>query len=264
MPFLDIAPDKGGSAPLRLHYVDEGEGRPLVLIHGWPLSHHMWEPQINALTGVGFRVIAYDRRGFGDSDKPADGYDHDTLAADLNALLEALNVKDATLVGFSMGGGEVARYLSRYGTHRVSRAVFVSAVTPYLMKSPDKAESVDPEVFDEMLREVFDDAARASPRAAQQCVHAFSSTDFRADLARITVPTLFIHGDQDQIVRIEASAVRAAYVTPGARLEVVHGAPHDLHRTHGKTLNRLITEFVSEWCWRFDAREAVVPELALV
>src|SRR5690606_16102127 len=118
MPTLDIAPPSSASKPVRLHYVDEGEGRPLVLIHGWPLSHRMWEPQINALTGVGLRVIAYDRRGFGESDKPADGYDYDTLAADLNALLEALDVKDATLVGFSMGGGEVARYLSRYGTHR--------------------------------------------------------------------------------------------------------------------------------------------------
>ncbi len=282
--------------PVQLHYVDEGEGRPIVLLHGWPLSHRMWAPQISALTSVGFRVIAYDRRGFGESDKPSEGYDYDTLAADLNTLLESLDIEDATLVGFSMGGGELARYLSRYGSQRVSRAVFVSAVTPYLMKAPDNEDGVDPKVFDDMLREIFNDrrnfldgftqrfvnwdvlprpvseelieeykaiAAAASPSATAQCIHSFSSTDFRADLARITVPTLFIHGDKDEIVPLEASAPRAVHLTPGARLEVISGAPHGLHVTHGKTLNRLITEFVSEWCWRFDARVAAVPELAV-
>lgn len=248
MPFLKLE----GQETLSLYFEDYGAGKPVVLIHGWPLSHRMWEPQVSALVSAGYRVISYDRRSFGDSDKPWNGYDYDTFAADLNALLTTLELRDVTLVGFSMGGGEVARYLGRYGSERVAKAVLAGAVTPFLLKTDDNPGGVDKGVFDGFIESIEKDrlefldgftkmffnrdqgeravsdaaiaynlqiAAFASPRGTTECVKAFGMTDFRADMKAFNIPTLFLHGDADQIVPLEVSGQRAHELVPGSRLE---------------------------------------------
>lgn len=260
-----------------IYYEDLGQGTPVVLIHGWPLSQAMWEGQINALTAAGYRCVAYDRRGFGRSGRPVGGYDYDTFASDLNDLLTALDLRGVTLAGFSMGGGEVARYIGRYGTERISKAMLVGAVPPFLLQTPDNPAGVPEAVFDEMLAGVVQDrvaffesffknffnwtpgsgtpsddvvafaksiAWHASPLATQQCIVAFGKTDFRADLKAFDVPTLIIHGDRDQIVPIEVSGKLSAQLIPGARLEVVKGAPHGFAATHGAELNQLMLDFL--------------------
>jgi non-heme chloroperoxidase len=265
------------SPSTRIHYVDHGEGQPVVLIHGWPLSHRMWEGQINALVEAGFRVIAYDRRGFGESGHPVTGYDYDTFASDLNDLLHTLALRDAVLAGFSMGGGEVVRYLARYGSDRVAKAMLVGAVPPFLMKTPDNHEGIDEAAFDGMVAAVKQDrigfleqfvkgfynwepgapglsadlvaygkaiAWFASPLATRECIVAFGKTDFRKDLAAIDVPVLVVHGDADKIVPIEISGRRAAAMIAGARLEVIAGAPHGLTATHGAQLNAAMLSFL--------------------
>jgi len=260
-----------------LFYEDTGTGVPLVLIHGWPLSSAMWEYQLNELPQRGIRCIAYDRRGFGRSDHPASGYDYDTLASDLNDLLEHLDLRGAILAGFSMGGGEVARYFKSYGGGgRVSRAMLISAVTPFLMKTADNPEGVDKTTFekieqdlkvdrpafltdfakqfygvgwltspisDSMLAANVELAMHASSRATLACAKAFAGTDFRGDLASINVPTLVIHGDSDQTVPFAASGERTAKAIRGAELRVYSGAPHGLHYTERARLNDDITEF---------------------
>ncbi|GJE61401.1 alpha/beta fold hydrolase [Methylobacterium trifolii] len=253
----------------RLFYKDWGSGRPVVLIHGWPLDADMWEYQMPALTEAGFRTIAYDRRGFGRSDQPWSGYDYDTFADDLKAVLDHLDLQEAVLVGFSMGGGEMARYMSRHGGARVSKAVLVSAVTPYLLKAADHPEGVDASVFQgmvdglkadrpkfladfsktffgaglfsspassEMIQWTGNLAMLASPKATVDCVHAFGETDFRADMAHFKVPTLVIHGDDDQTVPIDISAKAAAAAIADARLVIYDGAPHALPFTHADRL----------------------------
>jgi non-heme chloroperoxidase len=260
-----------------LYFQDVGQGPVVVLIHGWPLSHRMWEGQVNALTAAGYRCVAYDRRGFGLSGRPTGGYDYDTFASDLNDVLTALDLHDVTLAGFSMGGGEVARYLGRYGSDRVRKAVLIGAVPPFLLKTADNPDGVDGKVFDDMLAAVKSDrigfftdffqnffnwtpgsgkpsddyvayaksiAWPASPLGTQQCIVAFGTTDFRADLATMTVPTLVIHGDSDRIVPIEVSGRRSAEMISGARLEVIAGAPHGLNATHGDALNALMLDFL--------------------
>ena len=273
MPFVQTS----STPPIDLHYQDAGAGPPVVLIHGWPLSYRMWEAQVDALTAAGFRCIAYDRRGFGDSGKPWGGYDYDTFASDLNDLLTALDLRDVALVGFSMGGGEIARYLGRYGAGRVSKAALVSAVTPFMLKTPDNPDGVDQSVFDDMLNNLKKDrpaflaqfnkmfvnwglvshpvsqemldynqtiALFAQPHATQECVTAFAATDFRPDMAAFTVPTLVVHGDADQIVPIETAGEKAAAMIAGSRLEVVKGAPHGLYATHTDELNGLLLDFL--------------------
>lgn len=260
-----------------LFYEDTGTGRPLVLIHGWPLSSAMWEYQLNELPQRGIRCIAYDRRGFGRSDHPATGYDYDTLAGDLNDLLEHLDLKDVTLVGFSMGGGEVVRYLRTHGSARVSKVALIGAVTPYMLRTSDNPDGVDKGVFDQMDADLRADrpafltdftklfygmgwitapvsepmiaanvelAMHASSRATLACVKAFSETDFRADLKAVTVPTLIIHGDSDKTVPIEASGRRTAAAIPGAQLLVYGGAPHGLFYTDRDRLNKDLEAFV--------------------
>ena len=266
-----------GAHPTDIHYVDVGSGKPVVLIHGWPLSHRMWEAQINALVDAGYRCIAYDRRGFGDSGKPAGGYDYDTFASDLNDLMTSLDLRGVALAGFSMGGGEVARYLGKYGSERVSKAMLLGAVPPFLLKTADNPEGVDKSVFDGMIAGVKKDrvafleeffknfynyepgakgvsadlipfskwvAWGASPVATQQCIVAFGTTDFRKDLAKITVPTLIAHGDSDRIVPLEVSGKRSHAMIKGSRLEVLAGAPHGFAATHAQKLSDLMLDFL--------------------
>ncbi|KFC75200.1 alpha/beta fold hydrolase [Massilia sp. LC238] len=265
-----------GANPTELYYYEQGQGQPVVLIHGWPLSHRMWESQIAALAENGYRAIAYDRRGFGQSGRPTGGYDYDTFAADLDALMTQLDLRDAVLAGFSMGGGEVARYIGRYGSERVSKAMLLGAVPPFLLKTGDNPEGVDKSVFDGMLEAVRNDriaflgdffynfynldkdgkdgqelvafskwiAWEASPLATEQCINAFGGTDFRADLAKFDIPTLVVHGDADHIVPLEVSGQRSHAMVAGSRLEVVKGAPHGFAATHAARLNTLMLEFL--------------------
>jgi pimeloyl-ACP methyl ester carboxylesterase len=262
-----------------LYYEARGEGQPVVLIHGWPLSGAMWESQVNALVGAGYRCITYDRRGFGRSGRPMDGYDYDTFASDLNDVVTTLGLHSFTLVGFSMGGGEVARYIGTYGTELVRKAVLIAAVPPFLLKTADNPDGVDGTVFDGMIaaikknRITFLDgflqqffnwepgattldpdviaysksiAWIASPVGTQQCVVAFGKTDFRADLAKFDLPTLVIHGDADRIVPIEVSGKRSAALIRESRLEVIKGAPHGLTETHGERVTELLADFLRE------------------
>lgn len=264
--------------PIELHYEDHGAGRPVVLIHGWPLSGRSWENQVPALVAAGYRVIAYDRRGFGNSSQPWGGYDYDTFAADLNALLEHLDVREATLVGFSMGGGEVVRYLGTYGSDRVAQAVLASAVPPYLYKSDDNPDGgLDDDAIagfqagvksdrlafldqfttgffsvsgqlkvSEAQREYARDiAAFASPKGTLDCITAFARTDFRGDLEKVTVPTLIIHGDSDAIVPFEVSGKRSAESITDSDLVVIEGGPHGINASHAEEFNQALLAFLA-------------------
>jgi non-heme chloroperoxidase len=266
------------SAPIELQYQDYGTGKPVVLIHGWPLSGRSWENQVPALIGAGYRVITYDRRGFGGSSQPWGGYDYDTFAADLNTLLEHLDLHEVTLVGFSMGGGEVVRYIATYGTDRVAKAVLASAVPPYLYKSGDNPEgALDDDTIAGFEAGVTSDrlafldafttnffsagdelkvsqaqrayavniAAFASPKGTLDCITAFSRTDFRSDLEKLTVPTLVIHGDSDGIVPIEASGKRSAQAIAGSELVVIEGGPHGLNASHAQEFNQALLDFLA-------------------
>ncbi|GEO06131.1 arylesterase [Adhaeribacter aerolatus] len=270
--------DAGTGEDIQLAYADYGKGRPVILIHGWPLSKEMWEYQVDDLVNAGLRVIKYDRRGFGHSAKPWDNYDYDSLTDDLHAIIEQLDLRDAVLVGFSMGGGEAVRYLSRYGNDRVSKLVLISAVTPFLGKTADNPDGVDQSVFEEILANIKKDrigflddfgkkffgvnlishpvstplleyyrmlASVASSRATEQCAIAFAQTDFRKDVQQINVPTLIIHGDADQTVPIKASGDRTAKMIPGNQYLVYEGAPHGLFYTHKEKLNQDLIQFIS-------------------
>ncbi len=277
MPKLTV--ESAGSNPFELYYEDHGSGRPVILIHGWPLSGRSWEHQVPALIDAGHRVITYDRRGFGWSSQPWDGYDYDTFAADLHALLEHLDVRDVTLVGFSMGGGEVARYIGTYGTERIRGAVFAAAVPPYLYKSegnPDGGlDDATIEQFEDGVRGdriafldgftqnfftagersdlisepqrlyARDIAAFASPKGTLDCIAAFGRTDFRDDLEKIDVPTLIIHGDGDAIVPFEVSGKRTHAAINGSELALIKGAPHGLNATHVEEFNRALLAFLA-------------------
>lgn len=274
--YIPAGKDAHGKA-IELHYTDLGSGKPVVLIHGWPLTHASWEGQLAELPKHGLRVIAYDRRGFGASSKPWDGYDYDHLADDLKAVLDHLDLQDVTLVGFSMGGGEVARYMSRHGGARVGRCAFVSAVTPFLLKTESNPDGVPGDTFEQMKAGLEKDrpgflvdfgkkffnvgviskpvseavldwsqqlALAASPKASVDCVEAFSATDFRDDLKAIRVPTLIIHGDADHTVPINVSAERTAKLLPDAHYKVYAGAPHGLNVTHKDELNADLVRFI--------------------
>ena len=266
------------STPIELHYEDHGAGKPVVLIHGWPLSGRSWENQVPALVDAGYRVVTYDRRGFGNSSQPWDGYDYDTFAADLDALLRHLDLNEVALVGFSMGGGEVARYIGSYGTERVAKAVLAAAVPPYLYKSDDNPEGgLDDETIagfeagvtgdrlaflDDFTTGFFsagDDlkvsesqrlyakeiAAFASPKGTLDCITAFGRTDFRGDVAKMSVPTLVIHGDSDAIVPYEVSGKRSAELIEGARLVVIKDAPHGFNASHAEEFNQALLSFLA-------------------
>ena len=275
MPKVTVGSENGNS--IELHYEDHGTGKPVVLIHGWPLSGRSWESQITALVEAGYRTIAYDRRGFGDSSQPSGGYDYKTFTADLDALLQHLDLREVTLVGFSMGGGEVARYIATHGSDRIAKAVFASAVPPYLFKSDENPEgALDDEAIagfetgvksdrlaflDEFSTNFFsagsdlkvseaqreyacDIAAFASPKGTLDCIAAFGRTDFRGDLAKVDVPTLVIHGDSDAIVPFEASGKRTAATIAGAELVVIKGGPHGINASHADEFNEALLDFL--------------------
>jgi pimeloyl-ACP methyl ester carboxylesterase len=262
----------------KLHVDDTGgAGRPVVLIHGWPLSGESWSHQVPALQAAGYRVFTYDRRGFGRSDKTLTGYGYDTLTDDLEAVLAALDLHDVTLVGFSMGGGEVARYFTKYGADRIRSAVFASAVPPYLLKTPGNPEgpltageaakmtagltadkdafyddfitaffSVDGElvVSEEERQSALALAQQASKVAALEAMASFAGTDFRDDLANVTVPTLIVHGDGDVVVPFEGSGARTHESIAGSQLHVVGGGPHGVNTSHPDEWNRVLIEFL--------------------
>ncbi|MBC7645120.1 MAG: alpha/beta hydrolase [Thermoleophilia bacterium] len=275
MPILKIESE----ASVDLYYEDHGVGDPVVLIHGWPLSGRSWEPQVRALVEAGRRVITYDRRGFGWSSQPWEGYDYDRFTADLDALMTHLDLHNVALVGFSMGGGEVVRYLGRYGSSRVSCAVLASAVPPYLYKSGDNPDGglddakintflqdIDgdrPAFLDEFFNNFFSvrgeakvskanmeyaaQIARfASAKGTRDCLVAFARTDFRSDLDRIDVPTLVMHGDSDAIVPFEVSGKRSAELIKNSKLVVLKDAPHGCNVSHASKFNAELLSFVSE------------------
>lgn len=274
MPFVSVG--KENSASIDIHYEDHGSGRPVVLIHGFPLSGRAWERQERALLGAGYRVITYDRRGFGQSSQPVTGYDYDTFAADLDRLLTALDLHDACLAGHSMGGGEIARYLGKYGSARVSRAVIVSGIPPYLLQTRQTPNGVPREVFDqiaagltadraayftewnknffnldqtlgtrispEAVQDAWNTAVGASPEGAIACVATWP-TDFRADLPKIDIPVLVLHGTEDRVLPIEACGPRTAELIPGAEFVPIGGAGHGLCWTHAEEVNAELLRF---------------------
>ncbi|PEK40492.1 alpha/beta hydrolase [Bacillus toyonensis] len=267
-------------APIEIYYEDHGTGKPVVLIHGWPLSGRSWEYQVPALVEAGYRVITYDRRGFGQSSQPWEGYEYDTFTSDLHQLLEQLELQNVTLVGFSMGGGEVARYIGKYGTNRVEKAVFAGAVPPFLYKSADHPEGVLDDVaiqefengvksdrlafLDEFTKGFFaagdrtdlvsepfrlynrDIAAGASTKGTLDCIAAFSKTDFRGDLAKVNIPTLIIHGDSDATVPFEYSGKLTHEAIPNSKVTLIKGGPHGLNATHAKEFNEALLLFLKD------------------
>lgn len=280
MTTTEITAHHGLLHDTKLHVDDTGgSGRAVVLIHGWPLSGESWSEQVPALVAAGYRVITYDRRGFGRSDKPKSGYGYDTLTHDLQAIIEALDLHDVTLVGFSMGGGEVARYFSEVGTDRLHSVVFASAVPPFLAHIPGNPDGpLEPAQAEQMAAGLTADEAsfydgfvtqfftageqlvvteeqrqaaleltkQADKAAALECMTSFGTTDFREDLEKVTVPTLVIHGDSDGVVPFEGSGKRTHEAIPGSELHVVAGGPHGINVSHAEEFNRVLIEFLGK------------------
>jgi non-heme chloroperoxidase len=276
MSYVEVG--KENSTPIHLYYEDHGSGQPVVLIHGYPLSSASWEKQIPVLLQAGHRVIAYDRRGFGKSSQPTTGYNYDTFADDLHKLITHLSLRDFALVGFSMGGGEVARYIGKYGSKNVSKAVIMSGVPPYLLKTADNPEGVDGSVFQGIEKAVAADryaffsaffkdfynadvylGKRVSEQAMQNswnvaCISSATASlacvptwgeDFRKDVAKIDVPTLVIQGDADRIVPFASSGQRTAKLIKGAELHVIKDGPHNIAWTHADEVNEALTQFLA-------------------
>jgi non-heme chloroperoxidase len=278
MSFITVGQEN--SNPINIYYEDHGAGggKVAVLVHGYPLNGHSWEKQERVLLAAGYRVITYDRRGFGRSSQPTVGYDYDTFAADLKALLDHLDLRDVALVGFSMGTGEVTRYLGTYGSGRVAKAVLMGAIPPFLLKTDDNPEGVDRSVFEGIKAAVvadrpayfktflddfyntdtyagtristqawnnsFNVAVAASAYAAHACVDTWL-TDFRADLPKIDVPTLLLHGDADRILPYEATAKRLPGLIKDLDFVTVEGGPHNIAWTHPEIVNPALTDFLS-------------------
>ena len=275
MPYVTVGKENGTN--IDIYYEDHGSGKPIILIHGYPLSGASWEKQMPVLLNAGYRVITYDRRGFGKSSQPTAGYNYDTFAADLREVITQLKLQDVTLVGFSMGGGEIARYFGKYGSKGVSKAVFISSVPPFLLKTADNPEGVDGSVFegikkavaadryaffteffknfyntdhylgkrvsDDVVRASWNIAAGASATASLACVPTWLE-DFRKDLTRDDVPTLVIHGDDDRIVPLAAAGQRTAKLVKGAQLVVIKGGPHCVTWTHADEANAALLAFL--------------------
>jgi non-heme chloroperoxidase len=266
------------TAPIEVHYEDLGSGQPVVLIHGFPLSGRSWEKQTTALLAAGYRVITYDRRGFGQSSQPSVGYDYDTFAADLDTVMTTLDLRDVVLVGFSMGTGEVTRYLANFGSERVSKAVMLGVVPPFLLKTDDNPEGVDGSVFEgiidaiesdrlayltgffdafynldellgvriseEVVRDSWNVAAGASAVGTVSCPPTWI-TDFRQDLPKNDVPTLVVHGDADRILPIDSTARRLPELIADCELVEIPGAPHGMLWTHGAEINEVLLRFLA-------------------
>jgi pimeloyl-ACP methyl ester carboxylesterase len=273
-----ITVGRENSADIELYYEDHGAGKPIVLIHGYPLSGASWEKQTTALLAAGHRVITYDRRGFGKSSQPTSGYDYDTFTDDLRKVIEELELDDFSLAGFSMGGGEVVRYFGKYGSNGVRRAAVLSGVPPYLLKAPDNPEGVPVDVFngiesaivadryafftgffsnfynldvelgkrisDEVVKASWNVAVGSSAAATLACVATWY-TDFRKDVARVDVPTLVMHGDADRIVPIASSGARTAHLIKNAQYVVVKDAPHGMLWTHADEVNKELVKFLA-------------------
>ena len=273
-----ITVGKENSTPIELYYEDHGSGSPVVLIHGWPLNGASWEKQVYALLDAGHRVITYDRRGFGRSSKPGIGYNYDTFASDLDKLLKKLNLKKAALVGFSMGSGEVTRYIAKYGTGRVRKAVLIGTLGPYLVKAADNPEGVDAKVFEDIKAAIHKDrpaflmeflknfynydvtggelvservlednwnvAVGASSIATVACVDCWIE-DFRKNLPKNTVPTLILHGDADRILPPDATSRRQAKMIKNVKLVELPGGPHGVLWTHADRINSELVKFLA-------------------
>ncbi len=281
----------------RLYVKDWGTGRPVVMLHGWPLSADTFDDLAMAVADAGLRAIAYDRRGFGRSSQPWGGYDYDTLADDLAAVMDATDARDASLVGFSMGGGEVARYLGRHGSGRVSQAVLISSVVPFMLKTGDNPDGVEQATFDRMAAGIREDRARfwttffadfygvgyitqpvsdeviawsartamqASLKATLDCAAAFAATDFRPDLPAFTMPTLIIHGTGDKTVPIATSARPAAAAIPGSTFIEYDGAPHGLLASHKERVNDDVIAFLTGRAPRVMTPVTVIPDQPLL
>lgn len=262
---------------VKLYVKDYGDGDPVILIHGWPLSNEMWEYQIDNLVANNYRVIAYDRRGFGKSSQPWNGYDYDSLTDDLKSIIDQLQLKNVTLIGFSMGGGEVVRYFSRYAGQNVSKAVLISSIIPYLAQSDDNPDGRTPEKNETTQNALLNDriafldefgnnffgiglintviskplleyyrmlASFASPHATAECAKSFSSTDFREELLLLDVPTLIIHGNVDKIVPLEISSKKTAQLVASNKFIIYDDAPHGLFYTDKDKLNNDLLEFL--------------------
>jgi pimeloyl-ACP methyl ester carboxylesterase len=277
MPYVTVGKENSGN--IDLYYEDHGSGQPVVLIHGYPLDGSSWEKQTAVLLDAGKRVITYDRRGFGKSDKPTSGHDYDTYAADLSALLSALDLQDAVLVGFSMGSGEVVRYISQYGTHRLAKAVFIGALQPFMLKTDDNPsgamsqtdvdgmldtikadryafftgflqnfyktdENLGTRISEEALRNSWQLAANMSPYTSVWAVATWF-TDWRADIDDIDVPTLILHGTGDVNVPIDITSRVLAKMLPNATYIEIEGAPHGMLWTHGEEINKALLDFLS-------------------
>jgi non-heme chloroperoxidase len=273
MPYIT---NKQHNTEVTLYYRDLGKGQPVILIHGWPLNGDSWESQINLLTENGFRCIVYDRRGFGKSEVVSHAYDYDALASDLNALIEELQLDRVILAGFSMGGGEVVRYLSTYGSSKISKAALISSIIPLVAQKPDNPEGVPQEKLDDIMTALKTDrvgflkdfhknfynvgllkksvsegrleadfivSSQASGHATLKAAEAWGGTDFRAELHHITVPTLIVHGDADQIVPIGTAGKQAAKGIAHSEYVVIEGAPHGLNVTHADELNKVLLAF---------------------
>jgi non-heme chloroperoxidase len=277
MPLITVASQN--DAPIEIHYEDHGSGRPVVLIHGYPLNGNSWERQERELLAHGHRVVSYDRRGFGRSSQPTVGYDYDTFAADLKALLDHLDVRDVTLAGFSMGSGEVVRYLGTYGSERVRSAALLGAIPPFLLKTDDNPEGIDGQVFEDIKAAIVEDryawfenflnnfynvdvlggsrisdrawqasfqvAAGSSPFATYACIDTWL-TDFRDDVAKIDVPTLVVHGTEDRLLPFASTAARLPDLIDDVRLVSVEGGPHNIAWTHPDEVNEALLEFIAD------------------
>ena len=264
---------------VNIFYQEYGTGKTVIFIHGWPLNHEMWEYQLTELPKHNLRCIAYDRRGFGKSDRSWEGYDYDTLASDLDDLITQLNLTEVVLVGFSMGGGEIARYIGKYGSDKISKIVFISSVTPFLLKTHDNPEGAEKATSDETIEKIKADrpafmaefgkkfygvdqlnkpvskslltwnqmhCLMSSAKATTDCVRSFSETDFRKDLEKIKIPTLIIHGDDDNIVPIKLSGDKTAKIISHASYIVYKKAPHGLFITEKEKLNTDLINFINK------------------
>jgi non-heme chloroperoxidase len=275
MPYVTVG--RENSADIRIYYEDHGSGPPVVLVHGYGLNGHSWEKQEAALLAAGYRVVTYDRRGFGASSRPSVGYDFDTLAGDLHVLLSRLDLHAAVLAGFAMGTGEVARHLAVHGSGRVKAAVLIAPLLPFLLKTPDNPDGIDRSVLEEIKAQIAADrpaamkdfmdrsysvdllggnrvsdqawqnsfyvAISASANAAVGCVTACME-DFRGDLAAISVPSLVIHGEQDRVLPYEATSRRLPAVLKNARFTVIAGGPHAIIWTHADEVNQALLDFI--------------------